>query len=204
MILPMQRSHAGAVARIHANALAGDFLPSLGVNFLRVFYEGALDQAAGFGFVHVEGGESSREDLRPCGFVFGSEDTHALFRRVMSSRMLSLGLAAVPAALRRPLLLRNVAETFLYPSKEGQSPHQAELVVIGVDAALRSRRIGEALVGELNRAFRKHGVLAYKVTVLQSNQGANRFYQRLGFQFSFEFILYGKKWNLYTCELEKP
>jgi ribosomal protein S18 acetylase RimI-like enzyme len=122
----------------------------------------------------------------------------------MSSRMLSLGLAAVPAALRHPLLLRNVAETLLYPGKEGQSPHQAELVVIGVDAALRSRRIGEALVGELNRAFLKRGILAYKVTVLQSNQGANRFYQRLGFQFSFEFTLYGKKWNLYTCELEKP
>jgi ribosomal protein S18 acetylase RimI-like enzyme len=202
MIVPLQRSHAGAVARIHVGALAGDFLPSLGVSFLRVFYKGALDQGVGFGFVHLEKGESSQESLQPRGFVFGSADTRALFKRVMSSRMLALGVAALPATLRRPLLLRNVAETFLYPSKEGQSPHQAELVVIGVDAALRGRRIGETLVRELDRAFREQGVRAYKVTVLQSNLGANRFYQRLGFRFSFEFTLYGKKWNLYTCELE--
>ena len=194
MIVPMQRSHAGAVARIHADALSGDFLPSLGIGFLRVFYEGALDQGVGFGLVHLE------ED-RPRGFVFGSADTRALFKRVMLSRMLALGLAAIPTVLQRPLLLRNVAETFLYPSKEGQSPHQAELVVIGVDAELRGRGIGQALVGELNRVLRAQGVQAYKVTVLQSNPGANRFYQRLGFQFSFEFTLYRKKWNLYTHEL---
>lgn len=203
MIVPMQRSHAGEIARIHAQALSGDFLPSLGVRFLRVFYEGALDQGVGFGFVHQDD-RSSQEDLGPRGFVFGSANTRALFKRVMLSRMLALSFAAMPAVLRHPLLLRNVAETFLYPGKEGQTPHQAELVVIGVDAALRGQRIGEALVGELNRAFRAQGVQAYKVTVLQSNQGANRFYQRLGFQFSFEFTLYHKKWNLYTYELEKP
>jgi ribosomal protein S18 acetylase RimI-like enzyme len=195
MIVPMRRSHAGAVACIHAQALAGDFLPSLGINFLRVFYEGALDQGAGFGFVDLE--------EKPRGFVFGSADTRALFKRVMLSRMLALGLAALPALLRRPLLLRNVAETFLYPSKEGQSPHQAELVVIGVDTESRGRGIGQALVAELNRAFRAQGIVAYKVTVLRSNPRANRFYQRLGFQLSFEFTLYGKKWNLYTNQLEK-
>jgi ribosomal protein S18 acetylase RimI-like enzyme len=201
MILPMQRAHARAVARIHADALAGDFLPSLGVRFLRVFYEGVLDRGVGFGFVHV--GESSQQDLEPCGFVLGSVDTRSLFKRVLSSRMLALGLAALPAVLQRPLLLRNVAETFLYPSKEGQSPYQAELVVIAVEATHRGRHIGESLVGELNRVFREQGVRAYKVTVLQSNQGANRFYQRLGFQLSFEFALYGKQWYLYTCELDK-
>jgi len=195
MIVPMQRSHAEAVARIHAQALDGDFLPSLGINFLRVFYESALDQGAGFGFVDLE--------KKPCGFVFGSADTRSLFKRVMLSRMLALGLAALPALLRRPLLLRNVAETFLYPSKEGQSPYQAELVVIAVDTTHRGRHIGESLVGELNRVFREQGVRAYKVTVLQSNQGANRFYQRLGFQLSFEFALYGGQWNLYTCDLDK-
>lgn len=197
MIVPMQRSHAQAVARIHARALAGDFLPSLGTNFLRVFYKGALDQEVGFGFVHVKDGE-------PGGFVFGSADTRALFKRVMLTRMLALGLAAAPAILRRPLLLRNAAETFRYPGKEGQSPHRAELVVIGIDTQLRGQGVGQSLVGELNRAFRQRGVQAYKVTVLQSNQGANRFYQRLGFQFSFEFTLYGHPWNLYTYDLEKP
>ena len=99
MIVPMQRSHAEAVARLHADALSDDFLPSLGVNFLRVFYEGALDQRVAFGFVYLQ-------DQVPRGFVLGCLDMHVLFRHVLISRMFALGLAAIPSILRHPLLLQ--------------------------------------------------------------------------------------------------
>jgi len=193
MIIPLQREHAASVAKLHCAALAGDFLPSLGQSFLTVFYQGVMDLGVGFGFVAIEDG-------LPVGFVLGSADTSALFKQVVVSRAVTLGLRAVPAIIRKPALVANVLETFLYPSKEGAVPEKAELVVIGFDAAYRGRGLGRGLVNALNDAFRAQGVRSYKVTVLQENLGANSFYRSLGFRPALEFELYKKKWNLYTYE----
>ena len=191
MIVPMQREHAARVAELHCAALAGDFLPSLGRGFLTVFYEGVLDLGVGFGFVAVEDGQ-------PVGFVLASTDTSSLFKRVVLSRAIQLALRAIPSVIRSPALISNVLETFLYPGKEGAVQEKAELVVIGFEEAYRGRGLGRRLVKALDEAFRAQSVQAYKVTVLQSNQGANSFYRALGFQLALEFELYQKKWNLYT------
>jgi ribosomal protein S18 acetylase RimI-like enzyme len=196
MIIPLQREHAARVAELHCAALAGDFLPSLGQGFLTVFYEGAMDLGVGFGFVAIE-------DSRPVGFVLGSADTSALFKRVVARCAVTLGLRAIPATIRKPALVANVLETFLYPGKEDAVPEKAELVVIGFDAAYRGRGLGRGLVNALNNAFRTQGVRSYKVTVLQENLGANSFYRALGFQPTLEFELYKKKWNLYTLDLKR-
>jgi len=195
MIVPMQREHAARVAELHCAALAGDFLPSLGQGFLTVFYRGVLDLGVGFGFVAIE-------DAQPVGFVLGSADTNVLFKRVMLSRVLPLGLRVIQAVIRKPALIANALETFLYPGKENAAPEKAELVVIGFDGAYRGRGLGRQLVNALNDAFRAQGVRSYKVTVLQSNRGANGFYRALGFQHALEFELYRKKWNLYTYTIK--
>jgi ribosomal protein S18 acetylase RimI-like enzyme len=124
-----------------------------------------------------------------------------LFKRVVASRAVMLGLRAIPAVIRKPALIANVLETFLYPGKESAVPEKAELVVIGFDAAHRGRGLGRGLVNALNEAFRAQGVQSYKVTVLQENLGANSFYRALGFQPALEFELYKKKWNLYTLDV---
>jgi ribosomal protein S18 acetylase RimI-like enzyme len=195
MIVPMQREHAARVAELHCAALAGDFLPSLGKGFLTVFYQGVLDLGVGFGLVAIEDGQ-------PVGFVLGSTDTNVLFKRVMLSRILPLGLRVILAVIRKPALIANVLETFLYPSKENAVPAKAELVVIGFDGAYRGRGLGRQLANALNDAFRAQGVRSYKVTALQSNRGANSFYRALGFQHALEFELYRKKWNLYTYTIK--
>lgn len=194
-IEPMQRTHAARVAHLHCLALAGDFLPGLGPDFLTVFYQAALDLQVGLGFVAIEDGG-------PVGFVLGSADTSSLFKRVVMSRAAALSWRAIPAVLRKPALITNVLETFLYPSKEGQSPQKAELVVIGLETAYRGRGLGRELVGALNDAFRAQGIRSYKVTVLQSRQGANNFYRALGFQYALEFELYKTSWNLYTYTIQ--
>lgn len=193
MILPLRRDHAARVAELHCAALAGDFLPSLGKEFLTVFYEGALDLHVGFGFVAME-----QDHL--VGFVLGSTDTNALFRKVAVSRAIPLGLRVMTAVFRQPSLISNVLETFLYPSKENVA-EKAELVVIGLDTAFRGRGLGRKLVDALDNAFRAQQIRSYKVTVLQSNVGANKFYQALGFERALEFELYRKKWNLNTRTL---
>lgn len=194
-VVPLRVEHAEAVARLHAGALAGDFLPSLGPAFLSVFYRTALERGQLFGFVQLEAGQVA-------GFVAASLATSRLFRSVLGGAALQLGWAALPAVLRRPGLLLKAAETVLYPAREAQaSVVEAELLVIAVAAEKRGCGIGEALVRSLNAAFRAQGVPVYKVTVLETNPGANRFYRRLGFQLSGTFRMYGKGWNLYTFPL---
>jgi ribosomal protein S18 acetylase RimI-like enzyme len=193
----MQPNHLRRVAAIHAAALAGDFLPSLGESFLRIFYQAALQSDSAFGFVLLD------QDT-PNGFVLGSADTRRLFSSVLRKAALPLGIAALPAVLRKPGLLAKVFETFFYPQREAGTPENAELVVIAVDAEIRSHGVGHALIRALEAEFRQQGVSAYKVTVLQSNTGANRFYQREGFHLASQFNLYNKGWNQYTRSLGEP
>jgi ribosomal protein S18 acetylase RimI-like enzyme len=194
-IAKLRVDHAARVADIHARALAGDFLPSLGVGFLTELYRGILGLGLGFGFATLV-------DNRVAGFVLASEDTSALFRTVLRRRAIPLGLRLAPALLRRPSLVRNIIETFTYPQHESAVPVSAELVVIAVDTAQRGAGIGAALCSALDADFRRRGITRYKVTVNQSNDGANRFYKRQGFELAHAFTLYGRAWNLYTRTLQ--
>jgi GNAT superfamily N-acetyltransferase len=193
----LRPKHAGRAAHLHARALSGDFLPSLGEGFLRVFYRQALEQGLAFGHAWNEAGQ-------PVAIVLASRDTSALFRKVVRSAAVPLARAALPAVRKHPKLLLKVAETFLYPKRErtaGPQQVTAELLVIAVDEAWRGRKIGETLVHALDGSFCQSGVPVYKVTVLQANAGANRFYRRLDFAPAGEFKQYGKMWNLYVKEL---
>lgn len=195
MIVPMQREHAGRVAELHCAALEGDFLPSLGKRFLTVFYQGVLDLGVGFGFVAVAEGQ-------PVGFLLGSADTSGLFKRVLLSRAIAFCLAIIPALIRKPALILNVVETFLYPRKERDVAEKAEILVVGFDVAYRGSRMFYQLFNAMNDTFRAQGVRSYKATVLQTNQLINDLLCRLGFQLTFEFELYRKKWKLYTFAIK--
>jgi ribosomal protein S18 acetylase RimI-like enzyme len=197
-VTTLREKHLGRVAHLHAAALAGDFLPSLGEPFLRAFYRAGLSQGLVSGYVWTEGGQ-------PAGFVACSRDTSTLFRRILRTAAFKLARAGLPAMLRRPRLFLKAAETFLYPRREGAggaAAIPAELLVIAVDERLRGRGVGEALVRALESDFCQAGITTYKVTVLQANAGANRFYQRLGFHLAGNFRLYGKDWNIYRRDLE--
>jgi ribosomal protein S18 acetylase RimI-like enzyme len=194
LIEPMTRSHLDAVSEIHVQALAGDFLPTLGRSFLKTLYGGILDLDLGFGFV-------AREQEGTLGFVLASTDTSYLFRNLVLGRGLALAARTALALARRPWLAWRVAETFLYPAREGTGPYRAELIALAVRRVNQGLGVGEALVQRLHRAFRELGVPGYKVTVYKSNEMANRFYQRIGCQHAHSFTLYGREWNLYTYDL---
>lgn len=193
---PLQVRHAERIALIHAEALAGDFLPSLGANFLKAFYQAALRSQAVSGFAVLV-----QEEM--VGFILGSSDTRQMFREVIVRAPLALAWAAIPALLRRPALLRNVAETFLYPRREAADSIFAELVVIALQPNHRGCGAGKMLVKALNESFCQQGIVTYKVSVLHNNANALRFYQQLGFQAHNTFRLYGKEWDLLTFSLDQ-
>jgi ribosomal protein S18 acetylase RimI-like enzyme len=192
---PLQLGHAADVAHVHAEAMRGDFLPSLGERFLRILYRVALQRKVGFGWIWTE-----EEHVQ--GFVLGCMDTRAFFRKVLAAAAPQLAMAALPAVLRRPSLLGRVAETFAYPGREILPEVTAELLVIAVEEPARRRGIGQRLIWALNGTLQERGIGGYKVTVLESNRPANQFYQDHGFQLVGRFRLYKRGWNLYQYCLE--
>lgn len=193
-IQPLQQADLPQVAQLHVQSLPGDFLPSLGARFLEVLYTGMLELDLAWGFV-------ARDDGQLHGFVIGTADNQRLFGRLIRARTLGLTAQVMQALLRKPRLIMPTLETFLYPSKEGGSEVAAELLVLAVVGERRGMRIGEQLLRELEQSFVKRGQSAYKLTVLERNTRAQRFYERCGLLRSGSFSLYRKDWVLYCKSL---
>jgi len=198
IVRPLEVQHLRAVAALHCESLPGDFLPSLGPRFLEVLYRGMLELDVACGQVALDG-------ANVVGFVIGTLDSAGLFGRVLRQRALPLAWHVARALLRRPQLLWPTLETVLYPSKERAAGiPDAELLVIAVQQTKRSSGVGERLVDGFEHDLRRRGAAAYKLTVLERNPRAQRFYERAGFTRAHQFRLYDKAWLLYTKSLAQP
>ena len=81
------------------------------------------------------------------------------------------------------------------------------VVDLFVDAAVRNRNIGEALLRETARRGKVRGAKFVKLEVDLTNAGAGRFYERLGFKKKLEdrlFILEQDGLNYFIAERETP
>jgi ribosomal protein S18 acetylase RimI-like enzyme len=189
--------HALEVAALHRDSLAEDFLPSLGLNFLETLYRGMIGLELAWGWVALEDGQV-------VGFVAATDDSRRLFGQMIRRRPLALSWSVARALLRRPRLLFPTLETFLYPSREGKDSTPAELLVIAVRGGRRSTGVGASLVGRLDETMASRRLVSYKVTVRAGNEGANRFYRKLGFALSRSFPMYRQQWNLYQKTASTP
>jgi ribosomal protein S18 acetylase RimI-like enzyme len=188
----MTPADVAQVARIHASALAGDFLPSLGQNFLQVFFRTAIKMPGAVAVVV--------EDETVAGFVLGCLDSHLFFYDVLKRAAPQLAMAVIVPILKKPALLLKAIETFTYPKRESSNV-EAELLIIAMDNSHRHQGGGRILVEQLDREFLARSVREYKLTVLQENSNANRFYQNLGFTQAGTFNLFNKPWLLYERSL---
>ena len=187
MIYKLTPKDSEKVALIHKSALSDDFLPSLGIKFLNTFYSGLIGKPNVFGFVY-------QEKNKVAGFVVGTNDMNAFFKTALKSKFFKLSFLLLFQILKRPIIIKNILETFLYPQKD--SGPKAELVVIAIDDKYRGMGIGKKLVRALESEMKKRKIKEYKLTVTKRNKNANDFYTHLGFKKFSEFSLYGKEWNV--------
>lgn len=187
MVISLKKSNFSEIAKIHTEALKGDFLPSLGNNFLTTFYEGIINKPGIYGF-----GFEEKEEI--VGFVIGTKDSHKFFSLAIKENFLKLSLWLLLEILKNPPIIKNVIETFLYPSKD-MGP-KAELVVIAVKNKWQGQGIGKILTQKLEAAFKVNKISRYKLTV-HADKEAVGFYDHLGFKRISKFSLYGKMWYVY-------
>lgn len=190
----MRRKHISQVARIHADSLANDFLPSLGKKFLRVLYRGISKSKSGIVYVYLEGDEVA-------GFVVGSTNTGRMFKEILRKKWFDFIVTLIPVVLLKPSVIFKVVESIFYPSKTVADEAKAEIIVIAVAEKHRNKKIAKKLLSELKQYFIKKNVKEYKAVVLDGKD-INKIYPKLGYKLSHTFNLYKQKCNVFTYTLE--
>jgi ribosomal protein S18 acetylase RimI-like enzyme len=108
--------------------------------------------------------------------------------------------------LRAPRLpLRHMAGEFLRPSRSSNVP-RPELIIIFTDARCQARGIGRSLVKLCEASLRERQVASYVVkTENLPENGALKFYARLGFRPLHEIRKYGVAFQMFEKRLDtKP
>lgn len=177
-----------AVAKIHAEALPEDFLPSLGLDFLeRVHYPAAFSSAFGANLVAVAG-------TRPVGFVTISHDASMFSRDVMRRGVFQIVRYALRAALRDPRHLRMSAEVAWAILHGRPDPVRGEIFLIAVDREWRGQGVGQALVRASLDYLSQHGVERCRTKTLAANSGVIGMYAGLGWLVRERFELIGREY----------
>jgi glycosyltransferase involved in cell wall biosynthesis len=176
-IRPAAAGDAAAMARLHADGMPDAFLPALGLGFLTRLYRALATDTGAVALVADGGGEV-------VGMATGVASVGGFYRRFARRHGLAAALAAAPR-LVRPKVLRRLIETVRYPSSSastlGPLP-DAELLSIAVAPASRTGGTGRALADGVLLGLAERGAGDIKVVVGAANEGANRFYAKVGFQ----------------------
>ena len=168
---------AAAMARLHADGLPDAFLPTLGPRFLGRLYVALAGDPEAVALV-AEGPDGV------VGFAAGVVSVGGFYRRFATRHGVRAALAAAPR-LVRPAVARRLLETVRYPTQAGEAPAglpDAELLAIAVDPAARTGGTGRALADGVLDGLAARGAGQVRVVVAAANDGANRFYARVGFQ----------------------
>lgn len=161
---------SASVGMLHATGIGTGFLSSLGTSFLTPLYREMID--------HEDSVVLVAEDASGLiGFIAGSIDTTAFYRRFLS-RSGFRALLSSALRLMRPTSLRMAWETFKYGQDKATGP---ELLAISVIPEVRRLGVGDRLVSELLERLSERGSSEVNVVVAESNRGARALYERAGF-----------------------
>jgi glycosyltransferase involved in cell wall biosynthesis len=182
VVRPATPADAGAMARLHADGMPEAFLPTLGPRFLARLYRALATDPDAVALV-AEGVDGV------VGFAAGVTSVGGFYRRFARAHGPAAALAAAPR-LVHPSVARRLLETVRYPAQEangnggngnGRLP-DAELLSIAVAPGFRAGGTGRALADGVLAGLAGRGVGDIKVVVGAANQGANRFYAKVGFR----------------------
>jgi ribosomal protein S18 acetylase RimI-like enzyme len=185
----MIKPDASIVADIHCEALAGDFLPTLGRSFLTNFYECVITLNTGFGIIY-------EQNNTVIGAAVATENTQTFYRRLLLRKFWNLGPIVLWSLLKKPSLVFHALETVIHSSRSYDAEGKAELILLVLRKTYQRQGIGTKIMKAVNEEFMRRGVESYLVRIYRDNTNSNLFYRKLGFQMVRSFTMYGRKWNL--------
>lgn len=195
MLRQAKKSDINSLASIHYFELHSDFLASLGQKFLRLLYLNLIQSKKTYILVYESDGKVQ-------GFIVGARGFSNNFKEIIFKNFIQFVILIFPEILKNPKALKNVLETFFYTRKQGHNSLSTELVVIAVSKKFHRKGIGKKLIYSLENKFAEENINEYKVSVNKKNKNANMFYKSFDFIKYNEFMLYGKKINLYIKKIK--
>lgn len=174
------------VARIHKQELSG-FLPELGEEFLKKFYQVSLDIPEMFTLVE-------KENEQVLGFVSGIESAKGLYKKVILKNPIGFGSLFLRYFITHPKKIVKMAKILSYPGFSDDSP---ELLTIAVKKDYQKRGIGKNLFRKTVEEFTKRKIKKFKISVYD-RLTANGFYKKIGCKFENSFNFLGEKMNYYS------
>lgn len=182
------------LANLHLSEFKGDFLPSLGIEFLTQLYYDLYTNNRSVFIVEIN-------KHKIVGYIIGVYKASNLISSIIRRRFLRYSLLLIPIVLKNPKLIFTILETFQYTKKNDIPSSDTELLVIAVIKQHRRNNIGSKLLRLLEKRFIRHNVREYRVSVNASNKIAQSFYQKNNFKKRREFTMYQKKWHVYIKTL---
>jgi len=169
------------VVSVHLEAFDTFFLTSLGPRFLSRLYAGYLAHPSGILLV-TDGPYGNASSV--AGFVAGTTDPPTFYSWLRRSRGIAMGLAAVPALVRRPRAVgRRLVSAVFYRGDASPTVASATLLAsLGVDPASSGLGLGGMLTDAFVLRSRQLGrERIYLTTDAIGNERVLEFYRRHGF-----------------------
>ena len=185
VIQTAQPGHLSEVAEIHYRSLPDDFLPSLGLDFLkRVYYPAVFQSPHAATLVAMRCG-------CPVGFVTIAHDANRFYRDILRRRLYLLVVYALRAALCDFRRLRKTLEVFWSSVASKPDPIKGEIALIAVDQSHRGQGIGKRLVAAALDYLHQKGIHSCRTKTLAQNIGVIKMYEGMGWRVRDRFRLIG-------------
>lgn len=197
MIRKSEISDSKAIALLHKECIPTGFLSSLDTKYLSLMYKIIIEER--FCFV-------AEQDNKIIGFISGTIDSKALYKKIMSKNLLKLMPLFIKKIFSYTFIKKSIS-SFLIPFKTGKGEKNKEevlpeLLSIVISKDIQSKGIGTKLLFELESELKQKGFKKYKVIAGDNLVSANKFYLKNGFILSEQIELHkGQVSNIYTKEL---
>lgn len=186
------------VVDVHVQAFPEFFLTRLGPRFLRLLYQGFIEDKSGVMLVAEDG-------TTILGFAAGTTSPDRFFSRLRRYGLSFLAASSI-ALLRSPILVtKRLAGAVLYRGEAPSTlPAAALLSSIGVLPTAAGRGVGKALLAQFADRVRAAGCRhVYLTTDRDGNEAVNRFYESSGFALESTFVRSGnRRMNRYVLDLD--
>lgn len=197
-IKPLEKQYVEEVAKIHYDSLRADFLPSLGIDFLKKFYDASLESRFGLTYVYLI-------ENKVVGFVVVSWDSSKLLKDIFFKKSFWVLTCGIKRILCDYKIFKNSIELIrdIFLSKN-DDPIKGEIVIIAVDDNFRGKSIGKQLVSQAARCLRGRDVRQCRTKTLLSNRDVISFYNKnFGGCVRDEFNLIGQKYVNIVFDVQK-
>lgn len=199
-IVPLDRHHIDAVARLHREAIPAAFTSFLGESFLKVFYRTLIESRYCFGFSAVD------ENDNVLGYITGASRLSKFSREFLMRNFLTVPFLILPKLLSWKIIKSVFQSMFMSKQDRKKDLPEAEIVSVAVTTEARGMGIGKCLMNAALAEFVRQSVQQVKVMV-GDKLPANEYYLKSGFKW-VEHLEFGSKKgnaNVYVKQLlESP